>query len=331
MDRKAFTIAASSFFGAFSAVLCLASLHGCDRKSELLAVVNGQPITLKDFATFLANKPRAVVLAENGKVVLPVSGTLGGQAVDDLVKESIELQLAREKGIYPSEQDVKREVDFRKHQSPTFLLDLEAQGLSLNQIRHNLRVSLAEENLVTEGIKVSTDQAKAYIRANPAEFRLPNRVRIAYVLVKDQTAEQAVNEALAGGQSFIDVALKLSQAKSNEDYRADFTDPDLDPPAVSSLPEEVQSAISGVDVSGVSKWVPFEGGYARFYVEKRHPSEPMRIDDFKVESVRRNLARQQGEQVNDIDAIVKQKLARSDVQIFPEAYKYALDDDANSS
>src|SRR5579862_231146 len=103
MNRNSTTVAVSSFLGAFGAVICLASLHGCDRKSDLLAMVNGERITLKDFATFLANKPKAIVIAENGKVEMPVSGTLGGQAVAEMVKEDVELQLAREKSLYPTD------------------------------------------------------------------------------------------------------------------------------------------------------------------------------------------------------------------------------------
>ena len=120
---------------------------------------------------YLENKPRALVVSNNSKQSLPVSGTLGGQAVVDMVRQEAELQLAREKGLYPTDGDVQQEIEFRKRQNPSFLLELEAQGLTLDVIRRELVAELAEERLLTQGVHVSTEQAKAYVHSHPNESR----------------------------------------------------------------------------------------------------------------------------------------------------------------
>jgi len=330
VDRKTFSISGAAFFGAFAAVICLATLHGCSRNGDLLALVNGQPITLKDFSIFLANKPRALVVTENGKSDLPVSGTLGGQAAVEIVKQELELQLAREKGLFPTEAELEHEVDVRKRQNPTFLLDLEAQGVTLDVIRKSIQISLAEEKLVTQGVKVTTEQAKAYIHSHPSEFLNPARVKLAFILVRSEDAEKPVDEALAAGQSFTDVALKYSQASTAAAYNGGLTDPSTDLPAITSLADIVQGAIAGLDLYGSSIWVPFGNGFARFYVEKLVKAQPMKIDADKLESVRRALARRKGEQVNDLNAMLKQKIAQSTIKILPDEYKNAMDEDANA-
>jgi hypothetical protein len=320
----------SAFAGAFAAVLCLASLHGCGRKGDLLAVVNGAPISMRDFIASLSVMPKVLVTTDNGKASLQVSGTLGGQNVVQVVREEILLQLAKEKGVFPTKEQVEHEVNLRKRQSPSFLLDLEAQGMSLEMIRKSLEASLAEENLITQGIQVTDDQTKAYIKQHLKEFETPAKVRLTYIFVRSESEEKAVDENLAAGQAFSDVALRQSQAPTAEAYNGDFTDPNNEPPTLTSLPEIVQSAIQDLPVYGTSIWVPYGGGFARFYVQKRFAAEPFKMEPDKVETVRRQIARSEGAQVNDVEAMVRRKISQSQIQIFPDQFKTALEDDADT-
>lgn len=316
--------------GAFAAVLCLASVHGCNRGANLLATVNGEPITLSDFEMYLANKPRVVVATDNGKATVTVSGTLGGQAVVEEVKQQVEMQLAREKGVYPTDAELEQDVNLRQAEDPTIVADMAAQGVTLAEIRRTLLVNLVEEKLLTQGIHVTIDQAKDYVRSHPDEFITPARIRLAYILVGDQASEKAVDDALSSGQAFIDVALKMSQADTASSYNANFTDPGAEAPAIASLPDEVRRAISHLAPYNTSAWVPYGGAFAKFYVLKVLKPEKQSMDSNRLEILRRDLARREGEQVNNLDQMVKQRLAQSTVKIYPEEYRNALDDPANS-
>ena len=54
------------------------------------------------------------------------------------------------------------------------------------------------------------------------------------------------------------------------------------------------------------------------------------MNDDRVESVRRALARRAGEQINNLSSMVRQKLESSNIQIMQPQYKSALNDDANA-
>ena len=73
-----------------------------------------------------------------------------------------------------------------------------------------------------------------------------------------------MDDALASGQAFRDVALKYSEAPSASAYSGEFTDPVLDPPTVNVLPDIVQGAIADLDVDRPSIWVPYGNGFAAF-------------------------------------------------------------------
>ncbi len=248
----------------------------------------------------------------------------------DEIRQQIELQIAKEKGLYPTEAELEQAVKLREYQEPTLVADMAAQGLTLSAIRRSLLVSIVEDKLLTQGISVTTDQAKDYVQTHPSEFITPKRMRLAYILVADQASEKAVDDTLSSGQSFIDVALKMSQADTASAYNANFSDPNEDPPAITALPDAVRTAVANLTPYSTTQWLPYGGGFAKFYVLKVFKPEKQNVGAVRLEAIRQEIARREGEQVNNLDAMVKARLAQSNIKIYPEEYKNALQDAANS-
>ncbi|MGB9608405.1 MAG: hypothetical protein ACPL7E_07705, partial [bacterium] len=109
-------------------------LAGCGKK--VVAVVNGEKITKEE----LRDEAERVA---------------GRDVLVNLIRQKIILQAAKKEGVYPSKEEVEKEIEFRKRENPTFLEDLKKQGTSLEEYKEQLIESLAEINLVTKGIKVS--------------------------------------------------------------------------------------------------------------------------------------------------------------------------------
>jgi parvulin-like peptidyl-prolyl isomerase len=321
LDKKVVGISTGAFFGAFAAVLTLGSLNGCSHSGDTIAIVNGERISLNEFYKFLENKPDATVLTQNGNARLPVDGSLGFQALRDVIGHQIELQLARDQGLYPSNAEVDAELALRKKVDPNFLIGNMQKGLTLDMIRKSMTLDLAQEKLLTRGITVTTQDATTYFTTHPKEFMEPARADVSVIFVKKQSSEPNVDQELASGQSFTDVAEKSSESPSARKFKGKLTDPDQEPPAISSLPQEVQDAIAGVPEQSQTRWVQFSNGYAKFHVDRRIPAKPAVMDDNKMEMLRRALAKQKGAATRDVQKMILDKLRSSKVEILQEEYK----------
>ncbi len=326
MDKKLVSICSAAAGGAFLAVICLGTLGGCGKKGDILAYVNGQPITLKEFYSYLQFKPQVSVETENGKFRLPVDGSLGYQALKDEINQMVELELAKEKNLIPTDAQIQKEIEFRLKSDPSYLLTLEAKGLTTDIIKKDLQAEMATERLLTEGVHVSTQDAKNYVNSHPKQFLEPVKVRLAYVLIKDKADTAKVDQELANGQSFTQVALEYSQATNAREYRGQFSDPAKPPIALNSLPAFLASAISSLHENESTGWLKFSEGYAKFSLTKLIPSVADHLDAQELEQLRRNLARAEGEKKNNVEALIQDKLKHSKIEIVQEAYK---DDWAN--
>lgn len=329
MDKKLISICSAAAGGAFLAFLCLGSLSGCSKKNQILAYVNGQPITLKEFYSYLQYKPQVSVETENGKFSLPVDGSLGYQAVKDEINQMVELQIAKEKNLIPTDAEIQKEIEFRMKVNPSYLLELEAKGLTTEIIKKDLQTDMAGERLLTEGTHVSSGDAKNYVRANPKQFLEPEKVRLAYVLVTNKSDEEKVDQELQTGQSFTEVALEYSQAATTHQYNGQFSDPSKPPIAVNTLPQFLGSAVSGLHENGTTGWIKFTEGYAKFFLLKRIPSEPIRLNAQDLEQLRRNLAKAEGEKKNNVAGMIQNKIKSSKIDIVQDAYKEDWASDTN--
>ena len=126
MNKKLFLLAFGTGFGAAATLFVLAA---CGRHGDSLAIVNGDAISMSEFYEYLQNKPEVTVITENGKIALPVDGSLGFQATRDLIGHQVELQIAKEKGCYPTSSQVEQELQRKLKQDPNYLQNLMLAGV----------------------------------------------------------------------------------------------------------------------------------------------------------------------------------------------------------
>jgi parvulin-like peptidyl-prolyl isomerase len=321
LKKSHITMGVGAFLGSFAAVGTVLVAGGCGSGGNLIAMVNREAITIDDYYKFLELKPDVRVRTENGSAVLPVEGALGFQALQDLIGQRLTVQLAKDEGVMPTEADIIKELDFQKKLDPTFVTRLTQRGLTLDTIKQSLTVDLAQERLLTKDIEVTMDEVERHIKRNQKSFIEPAKADVSWILVRSPQVKRHVDRELASGQSFTAVALRYSEAPNNREWNAKIRDPRMGPPAINSLPPDIQQAINRVQAPGQTEWITLVDGEAKLYVHTKQAERPVVMDDLKKEALRRMLARQKGAQARDIQKHILEKLKASEIQIMRPSYQ----------
>ena len=324
LKNNVWGVGIGAFLGTFAAVAVIASVGGCGKGGDTVAVVNGEPITLEEFYKYLQIKPEVRVQAANGQVAtLPVdpSSNIGFQAMQDLIGQKIALQLAKDEGVYPSDADVVKELEFQKKLQPNFVQRLTGRGLTLQAVKDSLTIDLAQERLLTKGIKVTTADVETYIKKNPAQFIEPAKADVSWIVVRDESDKKKVDRDLGAGQSFTAVALRYSEAPNARAFNAKLQNPRAGDPAINSLPAPIRDAVNKIGDQGASDWIRMIDGWAKIYVHRKTPARPVVMDDLRKEYLQRFIAKQRGGQARDLQKQILDKLKGSKVDVTAKMYQ----------
>lgn len=269
-----------------------------------LAVVNGQPISMEQFTRHMSNKTSVRVQGQPQGNTARVAGTVGFQALEDLIRQALLKQIAQDEGVYPTEQDVLKELEYREKRRPNYMKEAVAAGSTPEEVKEDIASSLSQERVLTKGIVVTKEEASKYIKDNPDQFREPARAELLWIYVRTPQARKPVDDDLNSGQMFAQVASRYSEFPNARAQRGRF------PIAVvESLPPQIKSLVEKTEELKATDWIPFQGGYAKFFVERKTAAKQIPVDDSLVEYVQRTLAiRRSGK---DIEQRIMQKLKDS--------------------
>ena len=162
-------------------------------------------------------RAREVVVSINGVVIDQTSfyrsleGTSGAQVIRRMVGEELQLQFARKMGVAPSDGEVEAKL-VQATQKPNFNKTLLENGEAMQDMRRNIRVNLARNNVLTQGITVSDADIRAFynINVNPknpkALFYTPERVTLQAIINVDAAQIKRAERDLQQGVAFATVA-----------------------------------------------------------------------------------------------------------------------------
>ncbi len=292
----------------------LFSLIGCGRgasTSGVVATVGNDPITAEDFYDYMEFKRGMRVQVQGQAVELPVADTVGFQVLQDLVTQKLLLQWAKEEGAMPTDQDVKNEIDFQKQLNPRFVQDLTANGMTLEQVKNNLRLDLAREKILTKGITVTREEANDYIVNNPKNFMEPATADTMWIWVRDEATKKLADKELVSGQAFKTVAMHYSVDPAAKLRQATFGQRRLD-----GLKPEIRKAIDKAGIGQQTDWVKLEqAGFAKFYIEKKEPEKKRVIDEAVKKSVMRAIALDRGTKAIDFEKRLNERLKSTKIDV----------------
>lgn len=314
--------------GAFLSAGC----GGGGGDDTVIAVINGEKVTksqylkkLETMSSVRAVNPPQSPLQPGQTGEVQVAEPLSGQALTKIIDEILTLQTAKDEGVLPSKEDVDREQALMEQLNPNYVKNLKALGFTLEDIRRQLMVRLAERNLLVRGIpKKTIADAKQYIAEHPEEFTVPAQVRLRWIVLDDPNLRDDVDRELASGITFGAVAGKYSTAVNARAENGAFPPGRGPQPTPQPVPEEATNpfweAVLKTPKGRVSDWVelPGSGGktsYIKLLVEDKTEKTVRKLSAAEEEMVRRALEEREARDVNDLTELYLKKLLAAKVEI----------------
>lgn len=318
--------------GLMAALLATTTLTACNRGGggggggDTLATFNGERISKDDYYRYIERLARVRVTTNTGVVPAPVAGgTIGFQALDDMVRRAALLEVAKDEGVAPTDTDIQHELEFQSAKRPDFLKSLTAQGMTIDAIKQELRIQLAEEKIVTKGITVGDEEVDRYIKAKPQEFREPKRVALRWIAVKGAEKKKQVDDALASNQSFPAVAIQYSEAPNARQTEAKFSTDIYD-----AFSPALKKLVDATSEGRATDWVTDPGGQdLKFYIERKTPARNIDITPVIKQTVKRQIALARGQRGSDLQKKLQAKILSAKVEIpnkpMADNWKTAID------
>jgi len=314
--KKTISIATISATLGALATLGVIGMAGCGGGARPFAVVNGEAITLDDFYQYLKTKPSIRVQTQNGAVEAQVADTIAFQGLQDVVANRLIMQMAKDQGVYPTDQEVAAELEFRKKGNPNYVFQMTAIGHTLESIKQSIALDLTKEKLITKGITVSAQDAEEYKKQNPDKFMNPATVELTGILVATDADKAKVDADLGAGESFKTVAAKYTKFRNGGQLG---TQPMT---AFDSSPD-IAKALGATPEQGTTGWLKAAEGWMKFYISKKTPASPVQMDANKMEVLRRRLALERGAAAIDLSARLIEKLKKSTIDVSEKSLKDA--------
>lgn len=306
-----------------ASVALAAAIAGCGNKgAKAVATINGEPVTYEDFYYSLSMKPTVRVMTNQGPIEARVAERLDFQALQESILRRITLQLAADEGVKPSDEDVRKEIDFRKNLNPGYLTQMQTNGYDLIHTKQIVLLELARERLLTKGITVTKEEAEKFVKDNPARFKEPATIDLRWILLPRQETKTLeaqkkaqIKKDLVSGRGFAEVASTESAYRANNN---------MFPIRVESqMPKDILAAVKKLNIGQHTDWIKTPDGWAIFEVAGKAEEKPVTMNATRIEGVRRSLALTQGQKTNDLaDRIIKKlKASKDNIKVEDKALK----------
>lgn len=309
MKVKATFLAAAALLGS------LATAQPAISSEQVMVKVNGQPILGRQFY------PRMAVLPDFGRLVRDqfVPASPGFLTLQQLINEHLTVQLAREQGIYPTDQELEAEIQRRKEDSPQLLNVFTTLGLTEAEYRWDTLVNLCQFRIITRGVNIADMEVEQAYNANIAtRYTLPRRYTLRVISVLTPDDQKKVDEALAKGTPFADVVRDYSQdeAKISGGLLGELAD--------SQVGGQLKDAISPLKKGGFTAWIAVGKAWSKFWLEDLKEKEVIPLNDGLRRQIRRDLMIERGQARNNFPKMMEDMRAKVQLEFSGTPFDAAL-------
>jgi len=210
-----------------------------------------------------------------------------------MINDQLIIELARSKGVYPTQAEIDKEFEDRKKGNETLFAEMAALGIPEAEMKLRATVDLAQFKLLTLGVTVTDQDVEEHYKVNPQLYTLPATIDLRVIVVRDESAKRAVDEALKT-QSFEQVA---------KQYSTDATKAvggDLPEVPVANLPQHIQDLFATVDKGKTTDWVQSQGAWLKYLVENKTQTQVLPLTPQLKETIRKRLMLEIGRNKNRI-------------------------------
>ena len=320
----------SSFVGIGFATLLTASLvSGCGGGNQKAAVakVGNTPIDREMYIRRLELMPTPVQIGGNQATTAPAGYT----TLVQMIREQVLLDMAKEEGVLPTDQQVEERVQREMKNNPQIKQAITEGRLTLDDYRERVRVALAEFNLRTKGVTVTEQEVKKIYDENKRAFYRPASARVRVIQVQNPEVRKQIDDDLKRGFNFQSIVNKYAQ-NPVAGVRSGETEFALEG-ALPQTPEgqilqRVRTVLKNAKPQQVTDWIPVgDGLVARFEVLARSPGQQLSFEEVK-DNIREQLMLQKGLQTNrDLNLEIAKRMANTPVEISSEGWKRQYEKD----
>jgi foldase protein PrsA len=245
-----------------------------------------------------------------------------------LVGEQLQLQFAEKEGVLPTDEEVEarfQELAKRKN----FKENLQRQGLTEEQFKSNLKLTMAQANVLTKGVKVTEAEIREFYRRNSdpknptARFYLPETVQLAVIVTRtEEDARKALADLNRGiAWSTVVKNYSLDDSKENDGVL---------PPTVrgrtraSTIPG-LEDAVFGMKVGDRIGPRQFAGGWWIIRCLDKRPAQKIPFQEVRTEcEVGAKLVKAGPETVRKVEAKFAEFQKNAEIKAFWPQYAEAV-------
>ncbi len=271
---------------------------------KTIVIVNGQAIEGKSYYKRMEVMPNVGSLV-NGKFVESTPGYL---AMSKLINETLLLQLAKEKNVFPAESEVDAKLKESLTDNPDLLTSLKKIGFTEEDYRYDLRLQLAEFKLQTMGINITDQEVEKFYKDNAAAYTLPKRYLMRVIAVDTEDKKVAVDKALASGKAFGDVAREMSLdiSRANDGKMGEVPE--------KSLAGGTQAAVMSTKKGSTTDWLTNGELSVKFLIEDILQETKVALDAELKKNIRINLMLDRGQIKNNLAQMMDEMRKKSKIE-----------------
>ena len=200
------------------------------RRSPLPGLVKGLALFLLGVAVTLGVnrlRPSPTLLTVNGVAISNAEFehrcvvAAGGQVMQKMVLDELQIQFAKKQGVMPSQLDIDEKYAQAAKQDG-FAKMLEDSHQTPEDIKRGIAVNLAQAATINKNVNATEADAKEFYKQNSdphnpsARYYRPEAVQIAAIISDNENDIKSAMHDLASGQKFADVAMKYSKDASKQ-------------------------------------------------------------------------------------------------------------------
>lgn len=286
-------------------------LTGCSSKRTVVKV-NDEKVTQAEFRDRLQKIP----------IQTPQGQTPAGRVVmQQIILEKLNMQLAKDQKVEPTDADVQKRIDRAKKDNPDFAKQLTAQGMTLDDLKKQLRPQLAMINVATKGITVpDADVKKAYdqaLKATPSPFVRPEAVMVSGIIAKDKARIDKAYSLLQGGTDFTTVAMQYNDDPNLQKQQGKLNWLAKEDPR---MPPALKNTAYSLAIGKYSKPFNLQGQWVILKVDSKRPKKVTPYDEVK-DMIREQIALQEGAKKGTYQKAMQAYAKKAEIDIKLPAYK----------
>ncbi|MBC7361789.1 MAG: peptidylprolyl isomerase [Candidatus Aminicenantes bacterium] len=262
-------------------LISLFTLLSADVVEEIVAIVNGDVITLSEYKEQFNQTVQMLRAQLSGEEYFKEYERLKDNLLDMMITDLLLLQQAREKGLNVKEQ-VKATIEQIKKQNnlesdEDLIRAMRAQGIEYNQWVKQLEENMMRQAViyteVDRTIVLDDSEIVQYYKQKPQEFVVPPEFRIKAIYLSSTT-----NPAYLLEEKRNEISEKLKSGVPFETLVSDYSEGpkdnggDLGFFKKGELEKNIEQAVEKLKVGEISNWVEARNGWYLVKLEEKKES-----------------------------------------------------------